>query len=209
MFFDTLSSRTHLLKSIVISAFLITLILIFLPPEKTLGPVIKLVYLHAALVQTSLLLFVTAGVTGFLDLFLNRKRLYAWSMVSQKMAIITWVFYLLSSMIVTYLSWGVAIAWEEPRVQMSIRVFILSLVFFIVSVWLNNRKIGDIINIITAVLVVLLSLTAVNIRHPNNPVGESESVLYAIAFYFVLVLTMIFTLQLMRLIFKNTLEQKE
>lgn len=206
MIFDTLSSRTHLIKSIIISGFLIVLILVFLPPEKTLGPVIKLVYLHAALVQTSLMLFVAAGVTGLFDLFLKRDKLYAWSKVTQKMAILTWVLYLLSSMIVTYLSWGVVIAWEEPRVQMSIRVIILSLVFFIVSAWLNNRKIRDVINLLTAVLVMLLSLTAVNIRHPNNPVGESESILYAIAFYFVLVSTMIFILQLMRLLFKRSLE---
>ena len=136
---------------------------------------------------------------------MNKNKLYAWSVASQKMAIIMWMLYLVSSMVVTYLSWGIAIAWEEPRVQMSIRVMFLSGVFFLLSIWIKNRKFTNIINLITAALVLMLSLTTVNIRHPNNPVGESESILYAISFYFVLVLTIFLTFQLMRLLFKKSL----
>ena len=199
------SSESHLVKSIIITVFLIILILLFLPPEKNLGSVIKLVYLHAAFVQTGLLLFISAGLLGLSDIFVNKNKLYAWSVASQKMAIIMWMLYLVSSMVVTYLSWGIAIAWEEPRVQMSIRVMFLSGVFFLLSIWIKNRKFTNIINLITAALVLMLSLTTVNIRHPNNPVGESESILYAISFYFVLVLTIFLTFQLMRLFFKKSL----
>lgn len=206
MLFEKNPSQSNLIKSIIGTTLLIALILIFLPAEKTLGEVIKLVYLHAALVQSGLLLFMAAGVLGLADLIKAKNRLYAWASAAQKMAIIMWALYMLSSMIVTYLSWGVAIAWEEPRVQMSIRIMVIAIVFFLVSIWLKNRKISDIINMITAILVMLLSLTTVNIRHPNNPVGTSDSFLYAISYYFVLILTLFLTFQLLRLIFRKSLQ---
>ena len=113
-------SRTRIVKPSLIrsAAWLAALAILFIlsPSEKTLGDVVKLVYLHGALVRTGLLAFSIAGILGAIALASGRSWAIEWGRAVGHAALIVWVLYAVSSMVVTYLAWGVAIAWGEPRV---------------------------------------------------------------------------------------------
>ncbi|MDH7489962.1 MAG: hypothetical protein QHH80_10700, partial [Anaerolineae bacterium] len=99
-------------------------LLILSPSEKTLGDVVKLVYLHGALVRTGLLAFTAAGALGLAALLAHSDRVARWGEAVGHTALVVWTAYVLSSMVVTYLAWGVAIAWGEPRVRASAHIFL-------------------------------------------------------------------------------------
>ena len=197
---ETIRAPKYIPLSIILSSLLIAIILIALPNEKTLGSIIKIIYVHVALVQASLLAFASAGILGLVNLFKNNDRLFKWGAALQKTALLFWLLYYGTSMIATYLSWGVWIEWNEPRVQIAIRVIAAAVIFLVLSIWINKRKFTDIINIIMAIIVIYSTKSAMNIRHPVSPIGDSESVFYRAALLAIFFLTLVILIQVNRLI---------
>ena len=70
-----LTNRKNIIKSLVGLAILTAVLLLLLPPERTLGNTIKAVYIHGALVQTGLLAFGAAGLLGLAYLARSRESL--------------------------------------------------------------------------------------------------------------------------------------
>ena len=63
---------TKRLQTGIILAFLIGILLLWLSPDdKSLGSLLKLVYLHGALINTGLILFTAAGIVSLLSFFRN------------------------------------------------------------------------------------------------------------------------------------------
>lgn len=149
-----------------------------IPAEQTLGWVIRLVFLHGALVQAGLILLAAAGILAVVYLVSRRADLYGWLAALQAGAVVTWAVYVVSSMVVTYLSWGEWIAWSEPRVQASFHVLWFSVVSLLIAWWVNNRTFTALVNIVVAGVAWFLVKGASIFRHPFNPVGESGSMLY-------------------------------
>ena len=89
------------------------LLLFLLPDEKTLGPVVKVVVLHGALVQAGLYAFLAAGALGLAWLVTRRDGVFAWCAATQKTALVVWIAYVLSSMVATWMAWGQWIAWTS------------------------------------------------------------------------------------------------
>lgn len=98
--------------TIPILALLALLLVWLLPEEQTLEWVIRLVFMHGALVRAGLILFAGAGVLGVLYLVRRQPGVYGWLVAFQQAAVIMWVVYEISSTAVTYLSWGEWIAWK-------------------------------------------------------------------------------------------------
>ena len=190
----------HIWLSIIISSIMITLILLVLPDEETLGSIIKIIYVHIALVQASLFAFAGAGILGLINLFKNEDKLFQRGAALQKTALLFWLLYYGTSMIATYLSWGVWIEWNEPRVQIAIRVIAAAIIFLVLSIWINKRKFTEITNIVMAVIVIYATKSAMNIRHPISPIGDSESIFYRAALMAIFFLTMVILIQVNRLI---------
>ena len=163
-----------------------------LPPEQTLGNVIKVVFLHGALVQTGLVAFTVAGLLGLAYLARNGESLYQWCLAAQKTAVIVWVAYALSSMTATYLAWGVAIAWDEPRVQASAKVLGACLAFLPSTLFGNHRRFTAVINVMMAALAWGLIKSAIIVRHPFNPIGSSDSA--TLKWFFVAVFAVVLTM---------------
>lgn len=158
---------------------LIALLLVWLvPEEQTLEWVIRLVFLHGALVQTGLILFGMAGVLGAIYLVARRAALFGWLVALQQAAVVMWVVYSLSSMMVTYLSWGEWIAWSEPRVQASFHVLWFSVVSLILTWWVANQTFTALANMVVAGVAWMLVKGATIFRHPFDPIGTSGSSLY-------------------------------
>lgn len=161
-----------------------------IPPEQTLGNVIKIIFLHGALVRVALLTFAAAGLVSLAYLLMRKPNLFAWAMAAQESAVILWIVYALTSMVSTYMSWGEWIAWEEPRVRASIHVLWFSIACLLLARWIGNRLFAAAINLLVAVVAWILIRGASIIRHPFDPIGTSGSETYQ-ALYWVMVAALI------------------
>jgi len=173
-------SRTRIVKPSLIrsAAWLAALAILFIlsPSEKTLGDVVKLVYLHGALVRTGLLAFSIAGILGAIALASGRSWAIEWGRAVGHAALIVWVLYAVSSMVVTYLAWGVAIAWGEPRVRVSAQILMAALGFWAVALFLTHWRVKAALNLVLGALAWILVRSAGVVIHPVDPIGGSSSV---------------------------------
>ena len=169
------SLRSHL-PAILIGLIVLDGILLWLSPaEQTLGQVVKLVYIHGALISACMLGFVVAGVLGVIWLIVRKAGLMHWLMALQRATALTWVIYLISSMWVTYMAWGVAIAWGEPRVAATLRVTLAVAVILVVTELVRTPLLTAIGNVLQGIVVIVIIQSAGVIRHPVDPIGTSTS----------------------------------
>ncbi|MFO7633965.1 MAG: hypothetical protein R6W76_15575 [Caldilinea sp.] len=154
-----------------------------IPPEQTLGNVIKVIFLHGALVRVGLLAFTAAGILSGAFLLTRNLSLYTWAMAAQKGAVLLWIVYSLTSMISTRLSWGEWIAWEEPRVRASIHVLWFSIACLLLGIWIGNRYFAAAINLLVTGAAWTLIRGATIIRHPFDPIGASGSETYQMLYW--------------------------
>lgn len=153
----------------------LAILLVLSPAEQTLGQIVKLVYLHGALVRTGLLAFTAAGVLGVIALVSRRSWAIVWGHAVGNSALVIWLIYVLSSMLVTYLAWGVAIAWGEPRVQASGQILLAAVVFWAVSLSLRDWRVQAGLSILMGGLAWILVRSAGVVIHPVDPIGGSAS----------------------------------
>ncbi len=171
-------------------AAIAALLLALIPPEKTLGWIIRPVFLHGALVQVGLAAFAVAGVLGVAHFLRRRPAVSAWCLAVQETAVGVWVAYALSSMVTTRLAWGEWIAWDEPRVRASIHVLWFSLACLLLVRWMNHPTFTAVANIVAAGAVWFLIKGAGLLRHPFDPIGGSNSLTYQVI-YWLLVVTVL------------------
>lgn len=168
----------------------ILMLLFFLPPERILGDVIKLVLLHGALVRAGLIAFAIAGILGLICLVSKNPQWPRWCLATQVTALLLWIANMTSSSIATRLAWGEWIAWSEPRVWATIHVLWLATACLLLVVWLNHRFFTGITNLIVAGLTWGLIKGASLVRHPFDPLGSSHSLTYQ-AMYLAMVLVLL------------------
>ena len=186
--------------TIPVLAILALVLVWLLPEEQTIDWVIRLVFLHGALVQAGLILFAGAGLLGLLYLVRRRPGVYGWLVAFQQAAVILWVVYEISSMAVTYLSWGEWIAWNEPRVQASFHVLWFSVVSLVLTWWVGNRTFTALANLVVAAMAWFLVKGATIFRHPFNPIGASGSSLYQWLFPVLLIVVLLLGFEVARLL---------
>jgi uncharacterized RDD family membrane protein YckC len=152
------------------------------PAETRLGQLIKLVYVHGALVMVGLCTFSAAGVLAVAALATRRQAyslkgisFYNGTWSAGLSALIIWILYTLSAMAVTGLTWGQVIAWNEPRVQASALILVAAILLALVSRLVGQRDFTAAVNVVMGVLPWILVRRAEAIRHPIDPIGTSES----------------------------------
>jgi len=154
---------------------IIALLLWLSPAEQTLGNVVKLIYLHGALARTGLVTFGVAGLMGLAALVVRRPALAAWCDAAGKSALTFWIVYSLSSMVSTYMAWGVLVAWNEPRVVASIQVLAAASLIAGANYFVGHFCFTAATNLLLGGLTWWLTRRAAIVRHPFNPIGESDS----------------------------------
>jgi hypothetical protein len=93
-------------------------------------------------------------------------------------------------MVTTRLAWGEWIAWDEPRVRASIHVLWFSVACLLLVYWMKHPAFTAFANIVIAGAVWFLIKGAGLMRHPFDPIGDSNSLLYQ-GLYWLLVLTVL------------------
>lgn len=175
-----------------VGLFLCALILVWLSPsEKTLGSLVKLVYVHAAIVYAALFVFMVASILGAAFLITSKERIYPWLRAFQRTAFLFWGIYFLSSIVLTYLAWG-GVGWMEPRFQLAIQILFVVSIVFLVSLWVDKPKITALLNTLLFLVIFYLTSTVQRIFHPSNPIGKSSSL--TMKFYAVLILALFFSI---------------
>ena len=170
--------------------------LVLAPAEARLGQVVKLVYVHGALVWTGLLTFDLAGLLGIVALLLHwvtRRRATAWyrgTWAAGVAALIVWVIYAISAMLVTGLTWGQWIAWGEPRVRATGMILLAAVAAAVVVRLVDQKDFTAMVNVALGVAPWLVVSRVEAIRHPVNPIGGSGSTAIQ-GFYLLIVLTVV------------------
>jgi hypothetical protein len=158
------------------------------PAETRLGNIVKLVYVHGALVWVGLLTFTLSGLLGLVALIVRRRAWYRATWAAGRAALIVWIVYAISSMAVTGLTWGQLIAWNEPRVQASALVLLTALLLAIVAHTVDHPDFTAAVNLVMGIAIWIVVRQAEVIRHPVNPIGESGSSAIQL-FYLLIVVT--------------------
>lgn len=165
-------------RALVLAGALLALLAVLLllsPAERQLGNLIKVIYLHGALARVGLYALMLAGLLGLIYLIRPRPALLRWSNAVQVAGMIVFVVHFALSVIPTHETWGVWIAFDEPRTRMSLQIIGVGLLVIVVRRLLSDRRFSAIANLLLGGAVLLLNVRTGVLRHPLNPIGESTS----------------------------------
>ncbi len=154
---------------------LLTVWVVLSPAEAQLGNLIKLVYVHGALVSAGLMAFSAAGLLGLVALILGRPAWYRGANAAGGGALLVWIVYALSALAVTRLAWGQLVAWNEPRVRATALVLGAAVVIELVIRLVGNRTFGAAVRVVMGIMPWVATRQAVVIQHPVDPIGSSAS----------------------------------
>lgn len=163
---------TKVPAALTLTLFIGLLLLLIAPEEKELGAIMKLIYLHGALITSGLSLFTAAGIVSIILLFkrrINFRLLFA----IEKAALIFWIAATIIGILTSVLAWG-GIFPGEPRFATSIIITLVSAGAYFVSTAIDNPKIISFLGIGLSLSVWALMGSAGKILHPDNPFGASE-----------------------------------
>ena len=175
-------NRRRFWALILICIALVAAILLLMPLEKTLGQVIKIVYLHGALSRAGMIGLIAAGVMGVLYLITKRPALAAWTRGLLISGWLFWVADFVVSMPATRLTWGPWIAWGEPRVTMTLQLAGAGLVVLLVTWMVKDNRFTAFATALLAVAVILMAANTGVLRHPLDPIGSSPSVTFQLVY---------------------------
>lgn len=192
-------ARNKTLPAIAIGLVVLLIVwLVLAPAESRLGSLVKLVYVHGALVWSGLLAFSLAGLLGLAALVLrylfgSEARAGTWYRGTQAAglaALVIWLVYAVSAVLVTGLTWGQWIAWNEPRVRATGMILVAALALKVVAHLVNHRDFTAGVNVLMGIVPWIAVSAAEAIRHPVNPIGGSGSSAIQV-FYLLIQLTVL------------------
>lgn len=154
---------------------LLAALLLLAPAEQQLGNLLKVIYLHGALARMGIYAMLLAGLLGGLYLLRPLPALLRWSNATQVAGMTAFIVHFLLSVIPTHATWGMWIAFDEPRTRMSLQIIGVGLLVMLVRHLLNDRRFSALSNLLLGGAVLLLNLRTGVLRHPLNPIGDSSS----------------------------------
>ena len=161
------------LLSFLLALLAIIVMTFFGPEEATLGPSVRLVYLHGAWVMTAELLFALAALAGLVALITRKNTFHRWSAALGRSGTFYWITYLPLSLLAMQANWnGLFLA--EPRFRFAMTFAIVGLLLQ-VGLWMMNINwLTATANILFIVVLRYIFATAENIMHPPpSPIFNS------------------------------------
>jgi hypothetical protein len=145
------------------------------PAERTLGDIVKLVYLHGALLRTAVLLFAISLPVNLVVMATNSSSWASWGIALGWVAAGVWWLHALFGPIPTYATWGIAVAWYEPRTRFTFILAGLALVVIVVEQLVRHTRFGAAVLAMLAGLALYLVPQLDLVQHPLDPIGSSSS----------------------------------
>jgi hypothetical protein len=153
----------------------LALLLWLAPAESTLGQIVKLVYLHGALVRTAMALFAIGLPVNLVALVVGQGGWLTWGKAFAWTAVAIWLAHTFFSMVTTYAAWGVFIAWFEPRTRFTFTLAVVGIVIVVVARLVGNARFSALVFALLAGLTLYLAPRLGVIQHPLDPIGSSPS----------------------------------
>ncbi len=172
----------HLPRILAALAVLAAAVVWAIPPEAKLGGAIRIVLLHGALARTGIVMLGLAAMAGAVMLILRGDRFTALNRTLQTTALWTWVVYAVSSVVATWITWGVPVAWDEPRTQASAKILAMVVVFFLVTRRIGQPLLLAFANLVAGLAAFLLIRNAGAVQHPLNAVMGANAAIFPILF---------------------------
>jgi hypothetical protein len=154
------------------------------PNDVTLKGTSKVVYIHGALVWTSLLTLTAAGVLGAAAVWVKHgDTMHAWTLALGRTGLLFWLAYIPVSMLASRMAWN-AVFLAEPRYTTAFRVLAIGIIVQVIVFLFNHPAISSGLHAAQAVIVWVMLLTTPSILHPDNPILRSVP---SIQFFFGLI----------------------
>ncbi len=169
--------RTWQRKRALVSVAILILMAVLLwlsPAEASLGNVVKIVYLHASAERISVYAFLAAAALGLAQLALRKGMPPQWTRAVLETAIVFWIAQFAISLPAQVLAWG-GLAWNEPRVIEATWILSLTVLVYVVALWMDDPNWMAVAACAAAVIVVIVLRGGVNILHPFNAIAGSDS----------------------------------
>ena len=167
---------------IILFLFIGLLLILLSPEDKESGMLLKLVFLHSALITAGLSLFTAGGIVGLISL-LRKVSGFTLLFAIEKTAVIFWVAASIIGGIISLLAWG-EVFLDAPRLIAAVIVSLLSAGIYFISTASKNPRIISFLVIGLGLSVWTLIMNTGKIIHPDNPFGASGP---AIKFYFIII----------------------
>ena len=161
------------------------LLVLLVPPEQSLGTVIRLIYFHGAWVWTGIALFSAAGLIGLAAILTRRNSLSSWSAALGRSAMCYWLTYLPMSLLLMQLSWN-GFFFDEPRWRIPFGFAVVGSLLQVGLYLVNKPSLTAIANALFAVALLTGLSTLTSVLHPESPISQSGSSLIRILFYLTL-----------------------
>jgi hypothetical protein len=202
--------RRRFVLWLVLCAGLAGLVLALMPAEKTLGQIIKLVYLHGALSRAGMIGFWAAAIAGVAYLLRPGASRLRWTRALMLSGWGFWTLHFLVSIPATRMTWGPWIAWGEPRVTMTLQVIAAGLIVIAITWLLDHGRFTAVANLLLGIAVLALVARTGVLRHPLDPIGTSPSATLRLI-YLLLVLPLVAGMFIVawRLTASTSLNQKD
>jgi hypothetical protein len=187
------SLRQHPVAFAILGGILTAAVMLVLitPPEATLGDGIKIVFIHAALIQTGVIGLVVAGLLGIVVLATAHAEIDRWMRTIAIVAVIFYAAGVITSMIAAKVNWG-GVFLQEPRMAASLNTLALALIILILTMWLahlpDGLRVTGLLNTGLAVYLIWSILFTPLLLHPRNPIGTSTFPALRWSFYGLLAL---------------------
>jgi hypothetical protein len=157
------------------------------PNDVTLKGTSKVVYIHGALVWTSLLTLTAAGIVGLAALAMmwikRNNAMHAWALALGRTGLLFWVAYIPVSMLASRMAWN-AVFLAEPRYTTAFRVLAVAIIVQVVVFLFNHPAVSSGLHLAQAVVLWAMLLTTPSVLHPDNPILRSAP---SIQFFFGLI----------------------
>lgn len=149
---------------------------VVVPPDRTLGSSVRLVFFHGAVTWTGIVMAWTAGVLGLAFLLLRRpdaRRVW----LALSMAALFWAGSLAISFPVMTMTWG-GVLWNEPKLLMSAEVVTVLLLAWGVGLVAERPRLTAALALASLIVMVVLLAITPGAFHPDNPIMASGDVRY-------------------------------
>ncbi|NPA26163.1 MAG: hypothetical protein GXO36_00985 [Chloroflexi bacterium] len=150
------------------------------PPERTLGPNIRAVYLHGAWIWAALIALAVAAGYG-LKALLGDSAALRWSRLWGWVGMALWWLYLPLSLWAMQTNWN-GLFLSEPRWRAGVELAIVGLLLQVAALFLPPRATAWINVGFLALIIVRLSLTE-RVLHPPSPMLTSRAWLIQLTFF--------------------------
>lgn len=166
------NARTLLLGLIVAAAAACALFISRIPPDETLGTMVRFVMFHGASTWVNMATFTVAGVLG-LAFAAGLLRTPRWGEAFRWISLPLWGINTVLGILSMKLIWG-GILWDEPRLMMTFGLLAAAFVVFAVQMIAHGLpKIPAVLDAVLAGSVWFLVLVLPNLFHPDSPVFSS------------------------------------